>query len=125
MTKPATAPKVAAHVRAAAPAATGGSAQASAPRESSADSAVESSAEVVHNIKRRAPAKFKTSIYGVGDVKTIFIKGVDPLAAVKLKIDNLPGGVTIMGVESGDGVINLRWSSSVAVNAVITGTVTL
>lgn len=125
MTKPATTPKAAAHVRAAAPAATGGSAQASAPRESSADSAVESSAEVAHNIKRRAPAKFKTSIYGVGGVKTIRVEGVDSMTAVKLKVGDLPGGVTIMGVESGEGVVNLRWSSSVAVNAVISGEVVL
>lgn len=85
----------------------------------------EAPSETISGVKSRDPGKFRAQIYGVGGVKTIFIKGVDPLVAVKLKIDNLPGGVTIMGVESGEGVINLRWSSSVAVNAVITGTVTL
>ena len=113
MTKPATPVKTV--VRATAP----------AQPKASPDVVVESSNEVAHNVKRRDPIKFRAQIYGVGGVKTIPVEGVDPLVAVKLKMGDLPGGVTIMGVESGDGVINLRWSSSVAVNAVIAGAVIL
>lgn len=121
MTKPATAPKTV--VRA--PAAAGESAQAPAPQKPSTDVVVESSTEVAHNVKRRSPVKFKANVYGVGGVKVIPVEGVDPMVAVKLKMGDLPGGVTIMGVESGEGVINLRWSSSVAVNAMISGEVVL
>lgn len=81
--------------------------------------------EPTHNIKPRKPVKFKMNVYGVGGVKSVPVEGVDPLTAVKLKMGDLPGGVTITGVESGENLINIRWSSSVQVNAMLSGEVQL
>lgn len=81
--------------------------------------------EPTHNIKPRKPVKFKLNIYGVGGVKSVPVEGADPLTAVKLKMGDLPGGVTITGVESGENLIKIRWSSSVQVNAMLSGEVQL
>ena len=81
--------------------------------------------EATHTIKPRSPVKFKANIYGVGGMKTVSVEGVGPLTAVKLKMGDLPGGVTITGVESGENSISIRWSSSVQVNAMISGEVSL
>ena len=90
-----------------------------------ADPAAVPEAEKAHNVRARGPIKMSMAVYGCGGVHRLEVDGVDAMTTARVRMKDLPRGVTIMGVESGDGFIKIRWTANDVINVLLHGEVVL
>lgn len=82
-------------------------------------------AEKAHNVRARGPIKMSMAVYGRGGIYRLEVDGVDAMTTARVRMKDLPHGVTIMGVESGDGFIKIRWTANDVINVLLHGEVVL